>query len=106
VSQVVKESASGVHDSRPKRLALREDRASTRMVVEHQDRLTRLGCRSVATVLRGQSRAVDVVPEAGPEAGPETEDLMADLTAMRSSFPAPLYGHRRAKRTTETVIRA
>jgi putative resolvase len=33
------------------------------------------------------------------------EDLMADLMAILYSFTARLYGQRRAKRTTEMVIR-
>ena len=102
VSKVVKEIASGVNDSRPKLLALLEDQAITLIVVEHQDRLTRFGFRYLDTLLRGQSRALEVVNEAGNE----TEDLMADLTAILYSFTARLYGQRRAKRTTETVIRA
>jgi predicted site-specific integrase-resolvase len=102
VSKVVKEIASGVNDSRPKLLALLEDQAITLIVVEHQDRLTRFGFRYLDTLLRGQSRAVEVVHAAGNE----TEDLLADLTAILYRFTARLYGQRRAKRTTETVIRA
>ena len=100
MSNVVKEMASGVPDRRPKLLALLEDQASTLIVVEHKDRLTRLGFRYVDTLLRGQSRALEVVNEAGNE----TEDLLADLTAILSRFTARLYGQRRAKRTTETVL--
>jgi putative resolvase len=102
VSTVVKEMASGVNDSRPKLLALLEDQAITLIVVEHKDRLTRFGFRYLDTLLRGQSRALEVVNEAGNE----TEDLMADLTVILYSFTARLYGQRRAKRKTETVIRA
>jgi len=102
VSKVVKEIASGVNDSRPKLLALLEDQSITLIVVEHKDRLTRFGFRSLETLLRGQGRALEVVNEAGNE----TEDLMADLTAILYSFTARLYGQRRAKRKTETVIRA
>jgi putative resolvase len=34
-----------------------------------------------------------------------TEDLLADLTASVYSFCARLYGQRRAKRTTEAIVR-
>jgi predicted site-specific integrase-resolvase len=101
VSKVVKEIASGVNDSRPKLLALLEDQSITLMVVEHQDRLTRFGFRYLETLLKGQGRALEVVNEAGNE----TEDLLADLTSIIYSFCARLYGHRRAKRKTETVLR-
>jgi predicted site-specific integrase-resolvase len=33
----------------------------------------------------------------------DTEDLIADLVAIVFSFTARLYGHRRAKRTTERM---
>ncbi len=102
VNKVVKEIASGVNDSRPKLLSLLEDQGITLIVVEHKDRLTRFGFRYLDTLLRGQGRALEVVNEAGNE----TEDLLADLTSIIYSFCARLYGQRRAKRKTETVIRA
>jgi putative resolvase len=82
-------------------LALLEDQSITLIVVEHKDRATRFGFRYLDTLLRGQGRAIEVVNLA--ENG--QEDLMADLTAILYSFTARLYGRRRAKRKTETVIR-
>lgn len=101
VGKIVKEIASGVNDSRPKLLALLEDQAITLIVVEQKDRLTRFGFRFLDTLLRGQGRALEVVNEAGNE----TEELLADLTSILYAFCARLYGQRRAKRKTETVIR-
>jgi predicted site-specific integrase-resolvase len=101
VSNVVKEIGSGVNDSRPKLLALLEDQSLTLIVVEHQDRLTRFGFRYLETLLRGQGRAIEVVNLA--EDG--TEDLLADLTSIMYSFCARLYGQRRAKRKTETIVK-
>jgi predicted site-specific integrase-resolvase len=49
--QVVKEIASGVNASRPKLLSLLRDSASTLLVVEHKDRLTRFGFRSLEALL-------------------------------------------------------
>jgi putative resolvase len=102
VSKVVKEVGSGVNDSRPKFLALLEDQTITRVVVEHKDRFTRFGFRALETVLNRQGRALEVVNEASNG----QEDLLADLTAILYSFTARLYGQRRAKRKTETIIRA
>jgi putative resolvase len=102
VSKIVKEVASGVNDSRPKLLALLEDQSITLIVVEHKDRLTRFGFRSLETLLKSQGRSIEVVNEAEHD----QEDLMADLTAILYSFTARLYGQRRAKRKTEAVIRA
>jgi putative resolvase len=101
VNKIVKEIASGVNDSRPKLLALLEDQAITLIVVEHRDRLTRFGFRSLETLLREQSRTIEVASLAENE----TEDLMADLTSILSSFTARLYGRRRAKRKTEALVK-
>src|SRR5215467_1191792 len=102
VAQVVKEIGSGVNDARPKLLALLDDQAMTLIVVEHKDRLTRFGFRYLDTLLKGQGRAIEVVNQA--ENG--TEDVLADLTSIVYSLCARLYGQRRAKRTTETIVRA
>jgi predicted site-specific integrase-resolvase len=102
VSRVVKEIGSGVNDARPKLLALLEDQSIGLIVVEHQDRLTQFGFRYLDTLLKSQGRAIEVVNLA--ENG--QEDLMADLTAILYSFTARLYGQRRAKRKTETIIQA
>jgi putative resolvase len=101
VGKIVKEIGSGVNDGRPKLLALLEDQAIGLIVVEHKDRATRFGFRYLDTLLRSQGRAIEVVNLA--ENG--HEDLIADLTAILYSFTARLYGQRRAKRKTETIIR-
>jgi putative resolvase len=54
VTQVVKEIASGVNDSRPKLLSLLKDTSITRIVIEHKDRLTRFGFRYLETLLETQ----------------------------------------------------
>jgi len=102
VSKVVKEIASGVNDSRPKFLSLLADQGMTLIVVEHKDRATRFGFRYLDTLLRGQGRAIEVVNLADNG----QEDLIADLTAILYSFTARWYGQRRARRKTETLIRA
>jgi putative resolvase len=102
VSKIVKEIGSGVNDARPKLLALLEDHSIGLIVIEHKDRLTRFGFRYLDTLLKSQGRAIEVVNLA--ENG--QEDLLADLTAILYSFTARLYGQRRARRKTETIIRA
>lgn len=101
VAKVVKEVGSGINDARPKLLALLADAGISLIVVEHKDRLTRFGFRYLDTLLANQGRAIEVVNQA--ENG--TEDLLADLTAIVYSICARLYGQRRAKRKTETIIR-
>jgi putative resolvase len=100
VAQIVKEIASGVNDSRPKLLALLKDPQTTRIVVEHKDRLTRFGFRYLETLLEIQGRTLEVVNVAEND----KEDLIADLVAIVYSFTARLYGQRRAKRKTERIV--
>jgi len=102
VHQVVREIGSGVNDSRPKFLKLLADPAITVIVVEHKDRATRFGFRYLDTLLEQQGRRIEVVNLA--ENG--REDLVADLVAIVYSFCARLYGQRRAKRKSETIMKA
>ena len=100
VQKVVKEVGSGVNDSRPKLLALLEDTTISLIVVEHKDRLTRFGFRSIETLLQGQGRQIEVVNQVDNE----TEDVLADLTSIIYSLCARLYGQRRAKCKTEKIV--
>ncbi|GER91940.1 hypothetical protein KDW_61020 [Dictyobacter vulcani] len=56
VAKVVKEVGSGVNESRPMFLGLLSDQSITLIVVEHKDRGTRFGFRSIETLLKGQGR--------------------------------------------------
>jgi putative resolvase len=99
VTQVMKEVASGVNDSRPKLLMLLKDASITRIVVEHRDRLTRFGFHYLETLLQAQGRTIEVVNLAEND----NEDLIADLVAIVYSFTARLYGQQWAKRKTERI---
>jgi putative resolvase len=101
IAKVVKEVGSGVHSARPQLLALLEDQRIGVIVVEHLDRLTRIGFRYLDTLLNARGRAIEVVKQA--ENG--TEDPLADLTAIVYSCCARLYGQQRAKRKTEVIVR-
>ena len=100
MAAVVKETASGVNDSRPKFLALLRDPTMSTIVVEHTDRVTRFGFRYLETPLELQDRGFEVVNLAENN----REDLLADLTSNLYSCMARLYGHRRAKRKTEGLV--
>jgi predicted site-specific integrase-resolvase len=78
-----------------------EDQSLSLIVVEHKERLTRFGFRYLETLLRGQGRAIEVVNLA--ENG--TEEVLADLTSIIYSLCTRLYGQRRAKRKTETIVK-
>src|SRR5260370_22895850 len=99
VARIVKEIGSGVHDSRRKFLALLSDAKVTTMVVEHQDRATRFGFRSLEVLLTQQHRAIEVANLAENT----REDLLHDLSSLVYAMCASLYGQRRAKRTQEFI---
>src|SRR6266496_1629279 len=79
VVKLVKEVGSGVNDSRPQLLSLLRDPLITRLVVEHQDRLTRFGFRFIETPLEVQGRTIEVVNPADNN----REDLLHDKAAHR-----------------------
>ncbi len=96
---VVKEIASGVNDFRPKLSKLLQDDSWRTLVVEHRDRLTRVGFGWFELFLSEQGRVVDV-------ANPAQEngtDLMEDFLAIIYSFATRMYGRRGAKARVKAV---
>ena len=100
VEKVVKEVGSGINDTRRELLRLLTDATVTVIVVEHKDRLTRLGFNYIEQLLAMQGRRIEVVNLA--EDG--KEGLLDDLVAIIYSFCARLYGQRRSKRKTQRII--
>ena len=99
VSEVVKECASGLNDSRPKLSKILTDRKATRIVVEHKDRLTRFGFNYIKLLLNDCE--IVVVNECETD-----QDLFEDFVSLVTSFCARIYGKRRTKRKTEQIIHA
>jgi predicted site-specific integrase-resolvase len=97
--QGVKEVGAGVNDSRPQFLQVLAAPSSAVMVIEHQDRATRLGFRSLDTLLEQQGRRVAVVNLADNE----PEELWPIWSP--SSPPTARVSMGRAKRQTETIVR-
>lgn len=102
VSRVVKEIASGVNDRRPKLTALLQDDSWGTLVVEHRDRLTRVGFEWFRVLLEAQGRRVVVANEAEDD----RSDLLEDFTSIIYSFAARMYGLRGARRRTDRALKA
>lgn len=102
VSAVVTEIASGVNDSRPKLTKLLQNDDWGTLVVEHKDRLSRVGFGWFEVLLRAQGKRI-IVANAAQE---ETADLMDDFVSIIYSFAARLYGLRSARRRTDRMIAA
>lgn len=98
VDEVVKECASGLNDTRPKLQKILRERIATRIVVEHQDRLTRFGFNYLKTLYPGDLVVIN-------KATTDENDLMLDFVSLVTSFCARLYGKRRSKRNTEKLIK-
>lgn len=90
VTHVVKEVASGVNDERPKLTKLLKEDDWGTLVVEHKDRLTRIGFNWFDVLLTEQGRRVDVANRATEH----DADLMDDLVAILYSFAVRMYGKR------------
>lgn len=101
VKEVIKEIGSGINDNRTKLNKLLENEKPTKIIVEHKDRLTRLGFNYISTLLKRVSCKIEVVNEVDTN----KEDLIQDFTSIITSFCARIYGQRRNKRKTEKLIR-
>ena len=99
VSEVVKERASGLNDSRPKLSKIFRDRKATKIIVEHKDRLTRFGYNYIE-LLYPECKIIVVDP------CEDKQDLFEDFISLVTSFCARIYGRRHSRRKTEQIIEA
>ena len=100
IHKVVKEVGSGINDQRRELMKILKDPSITTIVVEHKDRLTRLGFNYIEQLLSMQGRHIEVVNLSDNG----KEGLIEDLVSIIYSFCARLYGQRRSKRKTEKII--
>ena len=100
VTHNVKEVGSGLNDKRRKLLDLLARDDFDILVVEHKDRLTRFGFEYIAALLPRLGKKVEVINVADND----KQDLIQDFTSVITSFCARIYGQRRSKRKTETII--
>jgi predicted site-specific integrase-resolvase len=98
VHEIIKETASGLNDKRPKLQKILSDKKATRIIIEHKDRLTRFGFAYIDTLFDGEIVVINHVNE-------DESDLMQDFVSLVTSFCTRLYGKRRSKRKTEKLIK-
>lgn len=101
IHRVIKEFGSGINDHRPLLLKLLESGDFTRIIVEHKDRLTRIGFNYIETLLKRDNKIIEVVNEAEDV----KEDIIQDFVSIITSYCARIYGNRRSKRKTEQLIK-
>jgi putative resolvase len=94
----VTEIASGLNDERPKLKKLLADARIGVLVVEHKDRLTRIGYGYIATLLEHEGRRVEAIYPS--DTG---ENLVDDVVAVITSMATRIYGRRNAKRRAAQI---
>lgn len=100
VDSVVKEVGSGLNDERKKLLSIFKDPQVKRIVVEHRDRLTRFGFKYLETFAEIEGFEIVVADKTMDN---DKDDIMADFTAIITSFCARLYSKRRCKNKTDAL---
>lgn len=100
VDKVIEEFGLGINDKRPKLEKLLSEQNFTRLVVEHKDRLTRLGFNYIEKLLKFNGIEIEVVNNVDTDQA----DLIQDFVSIITSYCARIYGQRRSKRKTEKLI--
>lgn len=100
VDRVVKEVGSGLNDERKLLVSVLQNPRLLRIVVEHRDRLTRFGYNYLQVLADLQGFQIVV---ANKTLDGDKSDLMADFTAIITSFCARLYSRRRGKHKADRL---
>ena len=101
VFKVIEEFGSGINDKRPKLQKLLEEQYFTKIVVEHKDRLSRLGFNYLEVLLNHNGIDIEVINNVDTD----EEDIIQDFVSIITSYCARIYGKRRSKRVTEKLVR-
>lgn len=100
VDSVVKEVGSGLNDERKNLLSIFRDPLVKRIVVEHRDRLTRFGFNYLQTFAEIEGFEIIVADKTLDN---DKDDIMADFTAIITSFCARLYSKHRGKNKADAL---
>jgi len=100
VDMTVTEVGSGMNGARPKLRRLLADGRVGTIVVEHRDRLARLGSEYIEAALLGAGRRLLVVEPREFE-----DDLIRDMTEVLTSLCARLYGRPSARTRAHRALR-
>jgi predicted site-specific integrase-resolvase len=100
VAKEVTEFASGLNDQRPKLMKLLQDSSIGTIVLEHRDRLTRLGYHSIEALLATQGRRLEVLFPTDTQ-----NELVDDFVSVITSMAARVSGRRKSKRVASQIKR-
>lgn len=97
----VMEVGSGLNDNRKKLTnILVNSHKWDKIIVEHKDRFARFGLNYIKLLLLKDGKEIEIVNEVMNE----KEDIMQDFVSIVTCFCSKLYGLRRSKRKTESII--
>jgi predicted site-specific integrase-resolvase len=101
VHKVYTEIGSGFNDNRKRLQKILDDQDFTILLVEHKDRLTRVGFNYLETLLNKLGKKIEVVNSVDTD----EKDIIQDFISIITSYTARIYGKRRTKRKTEELIK-
>ncbi len=101
VAAEVTDIGSGLNGHRKDVLRLLADSTATHIVVEHRDRLARVGSEMVAAALEAVGRQLVVVNQTECK-----KDLVQDFVEVVTCLCARIYGKRAAKTRAEKALKA
>ncbi len=100
VSKVYSEVGSGFNDNRRKLQKILDEQDFTILLVEHKDRLTRVGFKYLETLLNKLGKKIEVVNSVDTN----EQDIIQDFISIITSYTARIYGNRRTNIKTEALI--
>ena len=101
VYRVITEFGSGINDKRPKLEKLLREQDFTKIVVEHKDRISRMGFNFLVILCETHRKEIEVINNIDTD----EEDIIQDFVSIITSYCAKIYGKRRSKRKTEKLIK-
>lgn len=101
ISEVVTEVGSGLNGKRRKLARIVSDPSAWVVVVEHRDRLARLGVEHLDAALSAHGRGRQVIVADGSKTD---DDLVRDVIEVLTSMCARLYGRRGARNRTMRAV--
>lgn len=101
VIKVIKEVASGFNDNRKKLQEILNNLDFDILLVEHKDRLTRVGFNYLNSLLNKLGKKIEVVNEVDTD----EKDIIQDFISIITSYTARIYGNRRKSRKTEELVK-
>jgi putative resolvase len=101
VTEVVTEVEFGLNVKRPKLRRILSDPSATVVVVEHRDRLARIGVEHLEAAVSAQGRRVVVA-----DPGETGDELVRDMIEVPTWMCARLYGRRGARNWAMRAVTA